>query len=1036
MKEKIIDFFNGTFVYDQTKLKIEPQELNLELEEGKSVQGSFVVHSCDERRVKGALYSKIPGLTLSGNSFFARAARFEYTYEPKRLRPGEMLEDFIWLETSAGEYELPVRVKIREVDHQAAGEELSLPELAEPEIVAAVLKKGSGRSEEWILRRSQESALVQVQLLIEKEKRRACTKEEADVRLRELVDELLELNPESAIYPLLDAWVMLREDREEEAGWILRKYERTRLFQQRDLMVRALFLYVNSLFRKDRDLTAASVAQLQKIYQKRPENWFVTAFLLELDEKIKDKARTRYLMLERQFRAGARNRLLYQEAWNLLKEDIALFTKLDPFTVQVFGWAASRGLLTSDAALVMAAQASRFKNWSPLAARLLKACYQVEPCKETVGAVCAIYIRGHRMDEEAFVWYHKGVELDAKITNLYEYFMYALPVSYAELLPKQVLLYFHYHNTLTSRQKTALFCNLVRYGKPGDMIYEEYKRSLQEFLLQQLKERRLNESLAWLYGKCLMVETLDEDILEALADLLFMRKLTCKEKRIRKVEICYPQLEEKIDVPVVGGVAYIPVYTPCADIALVDDQGHIYRQTVAYDLKRVLIEPKFLQTCTLKLKKHLGLNLYLLDGNGTHRLKDENAELVWRLAQDERLKESYRQQLKLEILEYERKRRRLEKMDDRLRLDHLEVLSRSDQAAYIEVLILLKEDMEALELLEQTGCRLVNPKILVQLLQRLLTCEEPEHERLMPYARLAFEKGICTENTVLLLAQECKGATHDLLAIWKAGEQFGLLLPELEEHILAQALFTERHVNEVFPVYQSLDDRGGESVIGSAYLNYLSWQDFIKGNAVPDGLFDSLEHHLIWDDRLAEVSVLSYLRQLSALLLLSDAQKRLVKRLMKELVARRRKFAFMSKLLPYMEEPGRPDDQIILEYRCNPTHKVILHYVLEYHGKKTFDYVTEGVYPVCGGVFTKAFTLFYGERLTWFFTETLEDGTEISTECKTVENKEEQPQGNSRYHRLCRMQRALDRSQERSLKRMMIEYEELTVCAEQQFKRR
>ena len=33
MKEKIIDFFNGTFVYDQTKLKIEPQELNLELED-------------------------------------------------------------------------------------------------------------------------------------------------------------------------------------------------------------------------------------------------------------------------------------------------------------------------------------------------------------------------------------------------------------------------------------------------------------------------------------------------------------------------------------------------------------------------------------------------------------------------------------------------------------------------------------------------------------------------------------------------------------------------------------------------------------------------------------------------------------------------------------------------------------------------------------------------------------------------------------------------------------------------------------------
>lgn len=101
-----------------------------------------------------------------------------------------------------------------------------------------------------------------------------------------------------------------------------------------------------------------------------------------------------------------------------------------------------------------------------------------------------------------------------------------------------------------------------------------------------------------------------------------------------------------------------------------------------------------------------------------------------------------------------------------------------------------------------------------------------------------------------------------------------------------------------------------------------------------------------------------------------------------------------------------------------------------------FDYMTESVYPTCGGVFTRAFTLFYGERLTWFFTETQDDGSERSTECRTIENKDEHVQGSSRYHRLCRMQKALDHKQERSLKRMMMEYEELTEYAEQQFRRK
>ena len=121
---------------------------------------------------------------------------------------------------------------------------------------------------------------------------------------------------------------------------------------------------------------------------------------------------------------------------------------------------------------------------------------------------------------------------------------------------------------------------------------------------------------------------------------------------------------------------------------------------------------------------------------------------------------------------------------------------------------------------------------------------------------------------------------------------------------------------------------------------------------------------------------------------------------------------------------------MVVEYRCDPAHKVVLHYVLEYHGKKSFDYTTECLYPICGGIFIRRFILFYGERLTWFFTETRKDGEEVSTECRTVENREEKILGSSRFDRLCQMQRVLDHGQERTLKRMMMEFEELT---EEQF---
>ena len=42
-------------------------------------------------------------------------------------------------------------------------------------------------------------------------------------------------------------------------------------------------------------------------------------------------------------------------------------------------------------------------------------------------------------------------------------------------------------------------------------------------------------------------------------------------------------------------------------------------------------------------------------------------------------------------------------------------------------------------------------------------------------------------------------------------------------------------------VFQSMDDRGGDPVLISAFLNYVSWLDFVKEEPVPEGLFDSLE---------------------------------------------------------------------------------------------------------------------------------------------------------------------------------------------------
>lgn len=170
MKEKIIEFFNGIFVYDQPRLKLEPEELVFDLGSSELVRGSFVVSSRDERRVKGLLHTRVPGLTLLNDSFYARAARIEYTYQPQHLREGESMEGRIWLETSAGEYELPLHVQIKGAEEAEETDE-ELPVLLAKETELSVRRTEYGRSQSQRQMRAQTAALAELQRVLERERR-------------------------------------------------------------------------------------------------------------------------------------------------------------------------------------------------------------------------------------------------------------------------------------------------------------------------------------------------------------------------------------------------------------------------------------------------------------------------------------------------------------------------------------------------------------------------------------------------------------------------------------------------------------------------------------------------------------------------------------------------------------------------------------------------------------------------------------------------------------------------------------------------
>ena len=96
--------------------------------------------------------------------------------------------------------------------------------------------------------------------------------------------------------------------------------------------------------------------------------------------------------------------------------------------------------------------------------------------------------------------------------------------------------------------------------------------------------------------------------------------------------------------------------------------------------------------------------------------------------------------------------------------------------------------------------------------------------------------------------------------------------------------------------------------------------------------------------------------------------------------------------------------------------------------------MAERLYPLEPGVFVREFTLFFGERLTWFITEVQDDGTELSTpDHSYLEEEEERLATGTKYADIYEMARALSERDLPELEKQMMEYGKKNFMVESLF---
>ena len=775
-------------------------------------------------------------------------------------------------------------------------------------------------------------------------------------------------------YQIYEAYLLHQEGNDAEAVKILKKLQNASVVKT-DVELAGAYLFVCTLTGLYSHREQAT-QRIWSYYRQKEDSFLLFWCSMRLDRTFRESPSMAVFRMEEQFEKGCKSPLLYLEAWSFLSKDVSLLHRLSRFWIQVLLYAAKEKLLNEELVMRMAYLSGYEKNFNNSLYRALAAGYEAFPSDDTLEAICKYIMKGNPRRREYFPWFSLAVEKGLRLTRLYEYYVETMDVSYQRELPKALLMYFTYNSsTLGDAKKAFIYASVIAHKEREMQTYQEYEQNMRIFALEKLLQGRMNENYAALYQE-FAAKPKTKELGQAIASKMFTCRLYCDDPKIRQVIVRHGQMEKEEMYPCVQGVAYPRIFTEDAVILFQDDKQRRYASTVAYNLKKLMNEQEMLEDVLESGAVEAGLLLHYCENT---KISAENLKLFQKLVEQDAFTDAYKEEIRGKILEYyashiheEEVERHLEKMDYR---EYAAV----NKKLLLEILISRGLYRQAMSIVELVGFEGVEEISLLKMASRMiLKCDMAEDDELVALASYIYRSGKYDEVILQYLMQYRMGPIDELLAIWKSAKGFEMDTYEMEERLLGILMFCVDYRKEGEEVLESYVIQAGKERIVGAYLTQISYGYLVKGYPVSEFVRQRLEYS--WKQKWPT----NLICRIALLKLLSrekeEQEKTLLmkKEILEECIKNGYQFAFFQKLPAELLSPYQLDDKVFVECIANPEAKVTLHYACDTGLGLEMKYKTEPMRYHYEGIYTKAFTLFYGETLHYYFTVE-EDGVSKKT---------------------------------------------------------
>lgn len=804
------------------------------------------------------------------------------------------------------------------------------------------------------------------------------------------VDKLVAMDENDIAARLFQAQMLITEERFNEANWILDHAAELLQKQSGAETLTAYYLYLTTLIHKDAHYINKVAAQVEHIYRQDNSNWRVGWLLLYLSEEYHKSITGKWVFLEKQFAAGCSSPVLYIEALALLGSNPALLRKLGRFEQQVLYYGIRQEVLKQDVVGQMLYLTGKVKEFSPVLFRLLEMLYRKKNDVRLLQEICTLLIKGGRTGKRFCDWYRAGIEASLRITNLYEYYMMSLDLDKPQELPKMVLMYFSYQNSLDYEHSAYLYDYALRHRDRLGDIYGVYQVKIERFVVEQIQKGRINRYLANLYEKLIRPEMVNEQTGEQLARLLFAHGIRVEDDSLRKVYVYQPGSLRPEEYTLTDGCTWVSLYGNDYTLCFEDAWKNRFIKNVEYTTERLIKAGKFLRWILPYAKECPGLDLYLCENGLEGREEQEDRiKRAMRLADSAYVEDKVRRELYLLLMQHFRDTDDMRTLDEYIRKIPPELLTAEDRGTVVGYMVLQGNYELAGQWLERYGVSFVDVKVLVRLLGRLMErtggVEDPV---LLAAAAHVFQKGKYDSAVLEYLVRYYQGLTKSMRDIWKAAQAFDVNCYELTERILVQMLYSGAFVGEKMDIFRSYVAQGAKPEVAEAFLAQCCYDYFVKERVTEKDVFCEIQHMFLRGEPVQKVCKLALLKYFAE----NRSERRsdmrpMTETFLRELLAEDIYLEFFREYSDVPEVLRRMNDKTVVEYHAGPRSRACIHYVILHESGESGEYVAEYMKEAYGGVFFKEFVLFFGESLQYYITEE-KDGGEQLTESATVQKSD------------------------------------------------